>query len=520
MRGVAGAQVASCDEARYNAPEADAARLSIPLPVTMPGRADAPVPPLRLRPAALLAAAATILVLLIVGAAKLSVPLRWAFVLAVVTLAPLLGGRAATGRPLDALGSPGLFAGLTLLGYLASLPAFLEERDAASVFLAYAYRDRAGSLEAALALATLGSAAFWAGWWVGRPQARARPRRSVRWNGRRLQLMVTLYSVLGLAAFSLGVVLIGGPSNLLLAQADRLRVFSGLNFLLYGAQLLPIAWLAVLRRRLEADGDGLTPRFLLLGLLAVSPTLLLGTKVIVIFVIGTSVLLFHQVRRRLRSAVVAVAGAVGLLGALGYDLYFREYLVRKEITSFVLSQLTPAERVNLVLERSVGSQFMQLQNLTVIVDAHDRDLAAEGGRTFLPVFTQLVPRLLYPSKPTTPSGMFALKLRPDLVEAGTTFPPSYLGELYWNAGAPLVFLGMLLLGWGSRRVEWWRARGDPMASVIGAITVMMMPLLLRGDFSDTVTAWVTLAVPTWLVLATTTVTKRTSWVDSMGTTST
>lgn len=267
-------------------------------------------------------------------------------------------------------------------------------------------------------------------------------------------------------------------------------------------------------------GAGLTTRFGLLGLLAVSPTLLLGTKVILFFAIGTTVLLVHQLRRRLGSVMVTIAGAAGLLGALGYDLYFREYLVSKEITSFVLDQLTPAERVNLVLERSVGSQFMQLQNLAVIVDAHDRDLAAEGGRTFLPVFTQLVPRLLFPSKPTTPSGMFALKLRPDLVEAGTTFPPSYLGELYWNAGAPLVVVGMLLLGWVARRVEWWRARRDPVASVVGAITVMMMPLLLRGDFSDTVTAWITLAAPTWLVLATATVTQRTNGVESGGTTTT
>lgn len=76
----------------------------------------------------------------------------------------------------------------------------------------------------------------------------------MRWHSRRLQLMVALYVVVGLAAFGLGVMLIGGPSQLLLAQADRLRVFSGLNFLLYGAQLLPIAWLAVLRRRLDPGG--------------------------------------------------------------------------------------------------------------------------------------------------------------------------------------------------------------------------------------------------------------------------
>ncbi len=425
---------------------------------------------------------------------------RQAWVLAVLIFVPVLGGPLLGQRGTDLLGAPALFAISFALGYLAPLRAFAAQRDAASAFLGYEYRDHQLAMHAALTTAILAAGAFWIGWWLTRSPPAPATRAKAAWRPRRIQLVVTTYFAIGLTAFALGVQMLGGIAALLAAQADRLRAFSGINFLLYGAQLLPIAWLVTLRARFDRPGVALSPRFLLLGVLALGPTLLLGTKVILFFTTGTAVLMFNQLRRRLGILAVAFTGVTSMFAALGYDLYFREYLVNQEITSVVLDQLSLSERMDLILDRTIGSQFMQIQELALVIESHDRELPAEHGRTFLPVFTQLIPRKLWAGKPTTPAGLFAERLRPDLVEAGTTFPPSFVAELYWNGGAALVALGMLLLGALCHRVEAWRSTATPMASVVGSITLLMLPMLLRGDFSDTVTAWITLAAPCALAI--------------------
>lgn len=471
---------------------------AIRLPDPPPNARIGPVRASALAPVGILAA----LVLALVVALLLteSAVGRWAVVLAVAATGPLLMELGSRGGGSVLLGAPGLFTIIYLLGYLAPLSAFLGERDAASVFLGYAYRDRDAALQAALAYASVGALAFWLGWWSVRRAPTPQHAPEVRWHPDRLQLVVIVFSLVGLVAFALGVVAIGGPRALLDAQSDRLRAFAGINFLLYGAQLLPLGWLLVLLSRFRRPGPVLTPLMVIAGIAALAPTLLLGTKVLLFVTAGTALLMLHQVRMRFGPVAIVLFGAGGLVAATGYDLFFREYLVNREITSVVLGQLSAKERVELVLERSIGSQFMQLQNLAVIIDAHDQELTPERGRTFLPVFTQLIPRKLWAGKPTTPAGLFAGKLRPDLVERGTTFPPSFVGELYWNGGLLALTVGMLLFGWTARRVERWRALGTPAGLLVGSLTVMMVPMLLRGNFSDTVTAWLTFAVPSWVGL--------------------
>jgi len=419
------------------------------------------------------------------------------FTLVATVVLPFLGVLLRGGKNV-VLGAPVFFVLVSLLGYLAPLPAFLGERDAGSIFLGYGYRDRQAAVESALAIAAGAGLAFWAGWWGARLIKRSRAVVGEhRWSGRRLQAVCFVYVLVGLTAFGLGVVALGGPQALIAAQSDRLRAFAGINFLLYGAQLLPISWLLVLLSRLFRPGQAVTVPFALWGALALVPTLLLGTKVLLFMTAGAALLMLQQTRIRLGGVALSVIGVVGLVAATGYDLYFREYLVNREITSVLLDQLSARERVELVFDRSVSAQFMQLQNLAVIVDAHEYELPAEHGRTFLPVFTQLIPRKVWPGKPTTPSGMFAEQLRPDLVEQGTTFPPSFVGELYWNGASALVLVGMFTFGWLMSVIERWRAAGSPSGLLIGAFSVLMVPVLLRGNLSDTITTWLTFALPTW-----------------------
>lgn len=423
---------------------------------------------------------------------------------------PLIFGLAVRRPSVSLIGAAGLFVVTFLLGYIVPLASFIGEHDSASAFLAYSYRDRDVALATALDVATISAAMFWIGWCVTAVVGRPTIERPARWIGRNLQFVVAVYVVIGSALFALGVAAIGGPSALIAAQSDRLRAFSGVNYLLYGCQLLPLAWLVALNRRLSGPPADrrISAGFIFVGTLALAPTMFLGTKLILFFAAGTTAMLIDQLWRRVNViAVIAFAGA-SLIGATAYDLIFRDYLVNRELVSVVLTDLSTADRAELVWEGAVGKQFMQLQLLTVTIDAHDTDLPAESGRTFLPVFTQLIPRRLWPGKPTTPAGLFAERLRPELVATGTTFPPSFVAELYWNGGTPLVVIGMLLLGGAARSVERWRTAAGRFGTLIGAMTVLMLPVLLRGDFSDTVTAWITFALPCIVAIALSTTSPR------------
>jgi hypothetical protein len=419
---------------------------------------------------------------------------RWAYALAVMTAVPPLVFVRCSGRRVNALSPAAVFGAAVLLGYVLPVAAFADDRDLMSAFVQYPYADKPHALVLALQLATAGIGAFWLGHVIVPPVGCIRESKSARWSGRGLQFIVITYVILGLGLFGAGVVAIGGPSELIAAQGDRLRAFSGIN-IVQGAQLLPLAWLIVLRRRLDRDGPVYTPVFLSAGVVALLPTLLLGTKVVLFFTLTCTAILHSRLRRRIRAGVVVMVATLGIALASVYDLYFREYLPNEGFTSFVYEALTPAERVSLLFERTLGGQFMQLQMLAISIDAHATDLLPARGATFLPLFTQLIPRKLYPAKPTTPAGMFTERLRPDLMENGTTFPPSFMGELYWNGGAMLLLLGMFGLGLGVGFLERWRARDTPVRSLVGAATVVFLPFLLRGDFSDAAVAWFVFALP-------------------------
>lgn len=420
---------------------------------------------------------------------------RWATTLATIAFAPpTLAVICGIRRP-NYLCAASILPACVLLGYLLPLSDFTEGRDVMSAFLGYQYVDKDAAIATALALATGAVLLFWLGYLIA-PNRQARPIVAQIWRRDGVRTVIIAFVTIGTASFLGGVAVLGGPRALIASAADRLDAFRGINFLLFGVQLLPLAWLVGWLRRLSTGVSLWSWQLAIGGILSFSASLLLGTKLIVAIIVVTAVILYNSMRRRIRLRSLVVGTLLSIVGATTYDLYFREYLVNEgTLTSVVLEQLSASDIGQLLIARTLGTQFMQIQMLALMVDAVPETLPPQSGKTFLPVFTQLVPRRLWPDKPTTPAGLLTDALQPARLDQGTTFPPSFMGELYWNFRGLGVLFGFFVAGIVFRNADERINDPDLRQRVIGAFTIASLPILLRGDFSDTVTAWITFVLP-------------------------
>jgi hypothetical protein len=423
-----------------------------------------------------------------------------ALVLAAVLSGPLCCAWLARRRT-DPLSVAVVFIVLIVLGYLLPLPSFLEGIDKASLFVGYVYHRKEEAVTRALWLAAGGSLAFLIPlvcFRVASPTPEAeRDAAPVVWSADRLRTVGILYTVTAVVMFLIGVVIIGGPAALLAAQSDRLRAFSGINFLLYAVQLCPIFallwWMWMI-------ASGVRPglRFWIYVLLSFGVCALEGSKLIIVLMLMAGVYIYHVRVRPFKARYLAIAGFLTLVGASAYDLYFREYAVNHEIASIDLN-VPIQNKAMLLADRALGGQFIQIQMLSIIVDGTPGLFEYEHGATFIHAVTFIVPRALWPDKPTTNAGRFAETLRPDIVEQGTTFPPSMMGEFYWNFGDVGVIVGMLAVGCmyrGAERAMLARPR-DPCVALPCAFFWSLLIVGIRGSLPDIIAQGVFFILPAY-----------------------
>jgi len=152
---------------------------------------------------------------------------------------------------------PVIVGTVMVLGYVAPVYDVLNQTDL--FFLRYpagvhALRE---SVERALLMALLAALAFVAGWYTYRRPAITSTYR-VRWRSSALTLFGVVYTMLALALFSIGVMLLGGPSRVLGALGDRIRLTAGLNYLFQATVLLIVVsivwftWLLTTGRSLRS----------------------------------------------------------------------------------------------------------------------------------------------------------------------------------------------------------------------------------------------------------------------------
>lgn len=145
--------------------------------------------------------------------------------------------------------------------------------------------------------------------------------------------------------------------------------------------------------------------------------------------------------------------------AVGFPLLQANRVVRNEHAethSDVAQNLSNAFSQALHAEDKVNSgkdrAQTALERLTlkgsveVVVRGTAAGVPFQHGYTLLPMVMAFIPRLLYPDKPSIPTGQI-MSRQFHLSESEDTYSsPSHLGELYWNFGWSGVLVGMTLVG--------------------------------------------------------------------------
>jgi hypothetical protein len=398
----------------------------------------------------------------------------------------------------DWLGIPIIVGVVALFGYLG--PVYDVQRQTDLFFLRYPAGVHAlePALEQALLMALLGLTAFALGWYTGEKPAAA-PTYTVRWRPAALDMLGIVYTVTGLAFFSIGVALVGGPRVVLGGLGDRIRLTQGLNYLFQATVLLvcvSIVWFT----RLLTTGRSLRslPFWTYTGL-AFAVSALQGSKSILFVFVLTLALLYHRLRARIKGAYAVVGGAFTFVCLTAYALFAREYLAVGQLISLTSWDL--ASVLNAIRIEFVGN-FIQLQTMMVLVGRVPHDLPYQLGRTYLATATMPVPRGLWPDKPLPSTGVFTLAFWPDTwLMNGTTLPPGLFGEFYLNFGWIGVVLGGFFFARFGRRLlaRHVAAPLDPRRVCLYALFVAMAAHYIRGDFAVTV-ALLELLLPTLVLL--------------------
>jgi hypothetical protein len=408
-------------------------------------------------------------------------------------------------RRVDVLSPVLLFTVYVFIGYVLPIPAFLAGVDPVSTLWVNDYGDFERSLRRALWVTIAGVIGFYLGYAGIRdliPSVRSPGSRQVpRWRDKRLLGASVLYVAGGLLLFSIGVALIGGPTELIFGLWSRVTLTAGLNYFFYAINLLLVVSLVWWARALSEQR---LPHvsFWIYTALAVALAALQGSKIILFFFAFAMALVYHVIRRRVSPAKLALLVVVFVPALSLYTIYIREYLVLGELRS-IESTENWLSLLWVLVTRDFASNFVQLQALTLVVDRVPDVLEFQHGRTLLAMLTIAVPSSWYPEKYLTAPGVFTLAIDPDRwVREGTTLPPGLIGEMYMNFGTPGVILGLSCFGavFGLIRRTVKRRGSDPATAVLYALPVAMMAHYIRGEVVSPTVLLLIFVLPTIVLL--------------------
>jgi oligosaccharide repeat unit polymerase len=338
-----------------------------------------------------------------------------------------------------------------VLGYFLPIPIFLDGSDGWSTIWGFTFQDKEAALKEALILTTLGGlllSFFSRG--IGRIKSKPDNSkiREIKMNQYILDRVsifrLTILFIMVLAVLIFGIQIIGGLWNLIQNLGDRITLFAGLNGLFLPLNTLIGACFAISGAR--AANVKISGIIEIIAILATLPVLfLLGQKSnILILILGISIIKLSTARR-IRLIPLILIAFIGINFLLMYEFIFREALiigVDKEKLTF--------EGWSNFLWTQVTGNFMQIQNLTVLIDAMPRELAYTLGDTYIAIFSLIIPQQFFGVKPLTAAGVNTLAFWPDIVaRESTTMPPGLFGEAYMNFSwfgflSLCILIGLLL----------------------------------------------------------------------------
>jgi len=407
---------------------------------------------------------------------------------------------SAKKRSFDCFSAGFFFLVIWFAGVIVPLYPFIMGFDGFSQFWEFDFADKSGSIDATLLLYTAALLFVLLGCYLGRKTQFAAPTK-VRYiaSARIFSQRSFVLTVIALLAFTMILVVLGGVSGLLQGASDRIRAFAGLNglFLLQNLFLsVSLAWFIRLTR---GEKRKLSERFcfwlyFFVGLFICA---LQGQKSTIFIIVLSLIIVRHYRVQRVSLVKGAVLGFVMFVSLMIYHLLKQEFLATGKFFFINEEQGVFLSFVNFLATQFTGN-LMQLQTMTVLVDAMPHGLEWQNGTTLLMIVLILIPSGLFPDKPLTAAGVFTGAFWPDkwLME-GTTLPPGIFGELYMNFGFFGVLFGGLFLG-----LLWGRLYGaviynpkSDRALGVYALAVASMLHLFRGELASVALLVASILIP-------------------------
>jgi oligosaccharide repeat unit polymerase len=389
----------------------------------------------------------------------------------------------------DFFGAGFFFLIIWCAGVIVPLYPFIKGVDGFSQIWGFVYSDKNGSIEKAILVYVGALMLVLLGCYLGRRTHLIIPVK-LRYilDSKVLTQRSLAFTLVAILAFAAILFVLGGFSGLLLGASDRTRAFAGLNGLFLLQNLLLSVSLAWFIRLTRDKKKSLFERICFWvyfsgGLLICS---LQGQKSTLFIIVLSLVIVRHYRVKRISFLKCALLGFVMFVSLMGYHLFKQQYLVTGNFSLINQDQGVFLSLFHFLMIQFTGN-LMQLQTMTVLIDAMPQGLQWQNGKTLLMLVLILLPSVLFPNKPLTAAGIFTGAFWPNMwLLQGTTMPPGIFGEFYMNFGVLGVLVGGLLLG-----VIWGRLHGaviynpkSDRALGIYALTVASMLHLFRGELAS------------------------------------
>jgi hypothetical protein len=364
------------------------------------------------------------------------------------------------------------------------------------------------SIVTAMLLGLLGLVCFQLGYrsWQ-QPHARQQAQRSFGWSSSRVSVVLAVGIVLASFSLLVAALVIGSPT-VALQNLGRLRT----NLIGYGYLGLGMDWLPIVVLIAWADHLQTRKRWLFLPLILTSNmyNFALGSRAGILN-LWLSMLVIYAYHRRgglgLRGWLTAIS--VGCF-ALGLSLVLMEVrntdiTIRGDLGD-VGTALTLEDKIGENLARTM-LEFDQVDVFAFLVQTDGTIVPHLWGESYLGLFIQLVPRLLWEDKPWP----YDVDIGWALQGVRTAIPPSMVGELHVNFDIPGIIIGMFLMGLFLRKLYEFTvapAAGGPrdgsgpaMARVIPyALVLPYWPIILTRSFVGGGSTLLILLLPTLLAV--------------------
>ena len=376
-----------------------------------------------------------------------------------------------------------------VLGYFPPILPFVAGEDAWTILWGYSFSNFDTSLTYAVLVATAGGLLL---------SLSAAPRRRRRLKPAKVVPMVAgldptkdqcyqlkwarvfMVTTVALGALFVGVELVGGLQELLANLGDRINLFAGLNAFFLPLYLLIGVCFALSAFRATGGKISARAEWAAIGI-TLPALLLLGSKSnIFILIVGIGIIkLISRGGIKLRWALAGAFLLANLL--ILYEFMFREAL----IIGLDPERLKPSAWFEYMIFQLTGN-FMQIQNLTVLVEALPDVLPYSFGVTYIVFFSLIIPQSIIGIKPLGATGIYTLAFWPEVVaRESTTMPPGLFGEAYLNFGLAGYLIGCILIGLLLRKIDRPFQSGKAMNSMdlvsIAAFGSMALHFI-RGEF--------------------------------------